>query len=227
MGYIADSISTFKREFIWREMHTVYAGEFSLTGDYKKMTLLHSRSEIVQIELADSCCLIGSRDSLILCSTRNKDLTVLVDLPSFAPSISGACFTTGNNAAYCDESGYIKIINATGDVLWETLFGYQSGFFPGKLRFHHGGLISFVQSSVHLIDILDNKLKTVPVKGKITDCFCSETGDIIAAVSGQAVRSTKSKTEIRLPPKYVSYFSTIFIYFTKCFIGRKRPWSGR
>lgn len=83
----------------------MYASGFSLDGEYKKVTLIHSRSEIVQIELRNSFCLIGSRDSLILCSTKNKDLTVLVDLPSFAPSITGSCFTTGNNAAFCDESG--------------------------------------------------------------------------------------------------------------------------
>ena len=100
-------------------------------------------------------------------------------------------------------------MNTSGDILWESLFGYQSGFLSGFLRFHHGGLVSFGQSSVYLVDILDNKLKSIAVKGKLTDCFCSDSGEIIAAISGQAVKSNRAKTDDRTAAK-VSTFIIVF-----------------
>jgi len=108
-------------------------------------------------------------------------------------------------------------LNTSGDILWESLFGYQSGFLSGFLRFHHGGLVSFGQSSVYLVDILDNKLKSIAVKGKLTDCFCSDSGEIIAAISGQAVKSNRAKTDDRTAAKVSTFFffrSQVFVYFS-------------
>ena len=41
--------------------------------------------------------------------------------------------------------------------------------------------------NIHLrLDVIENKLKTLPLKGKVTDCFCTENGDVLVAASGQA-----------------------------------------
>ena len=95
--------------------------------------------------------------------------------------------------AFSDESGTVKILNGNSETLWEEQFGYQSGFIPGKIRFNNGRLISYCQTSVHIIDIVENKMESIQVKGKLTDSFATPTGDIIAAVSGQAMITGKDR----------------------------------
>ena len=124
-------------------------------------------------------------------SMGSSELSVLLDVPSFAPFITGACFTSNLSIACCDDSGGIKIISKSGEVLHELHFGYQSGFKPGRLRFHLAGLVSFEPSSVTFIDFLDNSMNQVPIKGKIYDLNCSER-DVIGVISGQAVKLSKT-----------------------------------
>lgn len=50
--------------------------------------------------------------------------------------------------------------------------------------------------------MIENKLKTLPLRGKVTDCFCSENGDVLVAASGQAFGSvTRHVTSTSRPTK--------------------------
>ena len=193
VGFFADEISCSKNKFVWREGNTVFAGNFCLPDEkFKHWTLLHSRSEIIQMELKDEICLIGGRDCLMTCCLSSGEITVLLDVPTFAPFITGACFTSNFAIAACDDSGGIKIVSQNGEILHEVDFGYQSGFKPGRLRYHLATLVSFEYSSVTFIDFLENSMDQVPIRGKICDLTCSKR-EIIGVISGQAMKLRKNE----------------------------------
>ena len=70
LGFSADEISASKNRFVWREGSSIFSGNFCLPEEkFKHFTLLHSRSEVVQLQIISEVCLIGSKDCLM-----NRDL---------------------------------------------------------------------------------------------------------------------------------------------------------
>lgn len=178
------------------EGQTVHLGRVTSNFKFEKVPFIHARSNVIQLEQNKSTILVCTSSSIMVSPSRNQDVKVLVELnDQFLPSIVGCDFVSENNNSivYCDESGNIRIISASGELVWETFQSYHTGFLPGPLLCFkssistHPTLYSKTQSSISMLKLYEKESDPVslPVTGKLTS-LCVEDSAVLCVSSGYA-----------------------------------------